>query len=278
MLPDAAGLHAVLSRHEIPHSCVNEGPQKLLIEWLYEAHVDDKGACTLPCRHREGKERAEGEDRGVSLCSSHLHDPRPGEADFRAKAVRDYSRSGRLMHVPRNSGIVPCTAVILLHRDAKGFPCLGKLCGLGGALIPRAFRIAHCDRTRVRERRVKHRPEVADEPRGHDDHVGNGQKERDVEHSLVRRPVGAHDAGVVDGDDDREVRERDVMHDLVIGSLQERGVDADDGPHAARRKPRGEGDGMLLGYRDVKELLRVLPGELLHPRALAHRRGDGAEP
>ena len=91
-------------------------------------------------------------------------------------------------------------------------------------------------------------------------------------------PVVSNKAGAVDREDHFLVLHGDIVDDLVVGPLQERRVDADHGPHAARRKPRGEGDGMLLRYRDVKELLRVLPGELLHPRALAHRRGDGAEP
>ena len=53
----------------------------------------------------------------------------------------------------------------------------------------------------------------------HDDHVGQMTEIDDVVHSLVGRTLIRNDAGPVEGQDDRQVLEGDIMIELVISPL-----------------------------------------------------------
>ena len=234
VLPDAARLNPVLGGDEVPDACLHESPQELLIERLDGAHVDDKGAGAFRRGEGKGKERAEGKDGGIGACPSRERDFPASEADLILQAVLKDRNCGRRVSTESFREITELRHC-RVRGNAQCFPGLRKRRGLRAGLIPRALRIAHGDRAPPGERRVKHRAEVADEPRRHDHHVRNGEQERNVKHALMRGTVGPHDAGVVNGDYDREVGERHVMHDLVVGPLQEGGVDAHNGPHAARR-------------------------------------------
>ena len=111
----------------------------------------------------------------------------------------------------------------------------------------------------------------------HHDHVGQGGEIGDVEAAGMSRSVGADQARAVDREADGQVLDRDVMHDLVIGALQEGRVDGAEGPHALRREARGEGDGMLFGDADVEDAVGKDRLELVQPRARRHGGGDGAD-
>ena len=52
----------------------------------------------------------------------------------------------------------------------------------------------------------------------------------------MRAAVVSGEPGAVDREDHRQALQADVMHDLIIGALQKRRIDADDGrmPSAAR--------------------------------------------
>ena len=89
------------------------------------------------------------------------------------------------------------------------------------------------------------------------------------------RAVGAHEPGAIDGEAHRQLLDRHVMHDLVIGALQEGRVDRGERPHALGRQPGGEGHRMLLGDADIEAALGELLGELVEPGARRHGRVDG---
>ena len=88
---------------------------------------------------------------------------------------------------------------------------------------------------------------------------------------MVRRPVGPHDAGAVDAEDDRQVLERDLLEDLVVRALEERAVDVDHRPRAGLGHAASHRDGVALADADVEELLREGLAHLLELVPLAHR-------
>ena len=89
------------------------------------------------------------------------------------------------------------------------------------------------------------------------------------------RAVGADQAGAIDGEAHRQLLDRHVMHDLVIGALQEGGIDRRERPHAFGREPGGKGHRMLLGDADIEAALGELLGELVEAGARRHGRIDG---
>ena len=91
---------------------------------------------------------------------------------------------------------------------------------------------------------------------------------------MVRRPVGADQPGAVEGEDDRQVLERDLLEDLVERALEERAVDVDDRPGAGLGHPGGEGDGVALADPDVEEPVGEGLADLLELVPLAHRGGQ----
>jgi hypothetical protein len=70
--------------------------------------------------------------------------------------------------------------------------------------------------------------------------------------------VGADQASPVEAEDDVEVLHRDVVDDLVVAALQERGIDRGERLHAVSGEARGEGDRVPLGYPDIEKPLRKL--------------------
>ena len=67
----------------------------------------------------------------------------------------------------------------------------------------------------------------------------------------------------------------DVVHDLVIGALQERRIDRRERLEAFGRKAGGERDAVLLGNADVEGARRKFFLEQIDAGAGRHRRGDG---
>lgn len=64
------------------------------------------------------------------------------------------------------------------------------------------------------------------------------------------------------------------MDHLVIGPLQEAGVDGNHRFLVGDGKAGGEGDRMLFGDGHIEVAIRILLAELDQPRALAHGGGD----
>ena len=65
------------------------------------------------------------------------------------------------------------------------------------------------------------------------------------------------------------------MHHLVIGALQEGGIDGAERLHAFGGKAGGEGHAMLLGDADIEGALREGLLEQVDAGARRHRGGDG---
>ena len=72
----------------------------------------------------------------------------------------------------------------------------------------------------------------------------------------MRRAVGADQAGAVHGKAHRQPLDRDVVHHLVVATLQEGRIDRAERLVALGRKACREGDGMLLSDADVECALR----------------------
>ena len=107
-----------------------------------------------------------------------------------------------------------------------------------------------------------------------DRHAGHREHVRDVVEAHVGLAVLAHESRAVHAEDDRQVLDRDVVDDVVVGALQERGVDGADRPDALRREPGGERHRVALGDADVEEPLGILLREDAGAGAPGHRRGD----
>ena len=74
---------------------------------------------------------------------------------------------------------------------------------------------------------------------------------------------------------DRQALYGNIMHDLIVGALQEGGIDRSERLHAFARQARREGHGVLLGNADVEGPLRKFFGEAIETCAIWHGCGDG---
>ena len=104
--------------------------------------------------------------------------------------------------------------------------------------------------------------------------LGKRREIGDVEAAGMGRAVGADQPGAVDREAHRQVLDRDVVDDLIVGALQEGRIDRAERPHALRGEAGGEGHRMLLGDADVEGAIGEGLGELVEPGARRHRRGD----
>ena len=95
---------------------------------------------------------------------------------------------------------------------------------------------------------------------------------------MVGAAVVAGETGAVDSEDHRQSLQADIVHDLVVGALQEGRVDADDRAHPLRGETGGEGDRVLFGDADVEEAIWVDRLELGERGAGRHGGGDGDDP
>ena len=73
--------------------------------------------------------------------------------------------------------------------------------------------------------------------RGHDDEARQTAEIGDVERAGVRRSVGADKAGAVHREAHRQPLDRDVVHHLVVGALQEGRIDGGERLQAFGREP-----------------------------------------
>ena len=144
---------------------------------------------------------------------------------------------------------------------------------------PLAARVTQRDRAVVvAQRGVEHVHQHSLVARGHEDDVGQAAQVGDVEHAVVGRPVIADQARTVHREHDVQLLEADVVHDLVIGALQEGGVDGRDRLTALERQPGREQHRLLLGDPDVVVAVGQLALENVEPGAGVHRRGDPDHP
>ncbi len=114
--------------------------------------------------------------------------------------------------------------------------------------------------------------------RRHQDEARQAAEIGDIVGAGMGRPVGADQPGPVQDEADRQALDRDVMHDLVVGPLQEGRVDGAKRLVALGRKAGGEGHRMLLGDADIEGALGVELGKGIDAGAGRHRRGDRDDP
>ena len=111
--------------------------------------------------------------------------------------------------------------------------------------------------------------------RRHDHEARQAAEIGDVEGAGMGRAVGADEAGAVHGEAHRQALDGDVVHDLIVGALQEGRVDGGERLQAFGREARREGYAVLLGDADVEAAVGKFLGEQVEPGARRHRGGDG---
>ena len=87
--------------------------------------------------------------------------------------------------------------------------------------------------------------------------------------------IGPDITGPIDGKAHRQVLDRHVMHDLIIGALQEGGIDGAERAHALAGEARRKGDGVLFGNAHVKAAAGEEFGEFIEAGARGHGGIDG---
>ncbi len=91
----------------------------------------------------------------------------------------------------------------------------------------------------------------------------------------VRLSVGADDSRAVDGKQNRQLLDSDIVDQLIVGALQEGRVDSHHRLVVADRRAGGERHRVLFRNRHIEILVRVFSGKLDHARAFAHSRRNG---
>ena len=91
---------------------------------------------------------------------------------------------------------------------------------------------------------------------GHHHEVRQAAEVGEIEAARMGRAIGADKAGTVHREAHRQVLDRHVMHDLVVGALQEGRIDQRRTALALGRQAGGEGHGVLFGDADVEQCAR----------------------
>ena len=72
------------------------------------------------------------------------------------------------------------------------------------------------------------------------------------------RPIGADEAGTVHRETNRQALDGDIVHDLIVGALQEGRIDRGKGLHAVGGESCGERDRVLFGDADIGAMARAV--------------------
>src|SRR5262245_38302011 len=94
----------------------------------------------------------------------------------------------------------------------------------------------------------------------------------------MRCSVTADEAAAIDRKCDRQALQGHVVNTLIVGALQESGIDRYDRMPLLAREPRRQRHRVLLGDGYVEVAIRKAFRILHQPRALAHRRRDRDDP
>ena len=94
----------------------------------------------------------------------------------------------------------------------------------------------------------------------------------------MRRAVGTDNAGAVQREHHRQILQCHVVDQLVVGALQEGGINRHHRLEPLAGQAGGEGNRMLLGDADIVIALGKALMEINHARALAHGRRDAHQP
>ena len=87
--------------------------------------------------------------------------------------------------------------------------------------------------------------------------------------------IGTDQASTVNREAHGQILQCHIVHHLVIGALQESGIDGTERPHALRGQAGSEGDGVLFGDANVEAAFREGLGKAVNAGARWHGSGDG---
>ena len=90
----------------------------------------------------------------------------------------------------------------------------------------------------------------------------------------MRGAVRPDQASPVHRKPDRQILDRNIVDDLVVGALEEGRIDGRERPVALRGQPGGERDCVLFRNADIEHAIGELLGNLVQARARRHRGGD----
>ena len=107
--------------------------------------------------------------------------------------------------------------------------------------------------------------------RRHHDEARQAAEIGDVERARMRRTVGADEPGAVHREAHRQALDRDIVHDLVVGALQEGRIDDGERLVAFGRQAGAERHAVLLGDADIEGTVGEFLAEVIEPGATRHR-------
>ena len=87
--------------------------------------------------------------------------------------------------------------------------------------------------------------------------------------------VGADDTGAVDGEQYRQVLQCHIVHQLVVGALQEGGINRHHGLDATAGQAGSKSNGVLLGNADIEIAFGKASLKFHQSAAFTHGRGNG---
>ena len=88
----------------------------------------------------------------------------------------------------------------------------------------------------------------------------------------MRSTIVAHDTSTVNAENDMQLRQRHIVDDIVVGTLQKTGVDIAVGNQSRFRHTCGERDGMSFGYADIEYAIGQFALHDIHATATRHSR------
>ena len=155
----------------------------------------------------------------------------------------------------------------------------GLRIGIHGNTHPLATRIAECRRAIINlGRRHHHAGQFVFVGSGHHHHIGQAPKIRKIKHPRMGCTVCAHQPGAVDGKSHRQALNSHIMHHLIVGALEKRGINRGKRLHPFGGKAGGKGDGVLFGNPHIKAALGEGIGKQVQARARWHGGGYGHNP
>ena len=124
----------------------------------------------------------------------------------------------------------------------------------------------------IDQRRANQVPQFLARARRGDHHFRNRGQIRQIEAAVMRRPVFAHQSRAVEAEHHRQMPNRAVVQNVVVGALQKRRIDRAHRPHSRCGHARGKRHRVPLGDPHVKEMVGMRLRVLDEPRAFLHRR------
>ena len=106
-------------------------------------------------------------------------------------------------------------------------------------------------------------------------HVRHAAQEAQIVCARVGGAVRADNACAVDGEQNGQVLQGDIVQELVVCALQEGGVNRHHGFDALAGQPCGKGNGVLFGNADIEIAVGEALFEFHQPAAFAHGGRDG---